>query len=349
MPQSDLWSILRHARGPLVLSLRAAGLLTMAPDCSSFAFPNISNTQRRQGNEQGNLNFWSVPLGNTMAVATMFLAAVAICRGVHVGIENPVGTHFFKFIQQICQCMHGGNPWDSFVRHTIHRCPYDSSPYPRLAKTYEFRATGDWIRYMSKSCTCPGGRHTTLGQTQVIGECRRWTGTPENLAKSAEYPDGMGRDMIMGWEKAAVLQSLVMQSVAGWSWHAAHAQDYGNRPEATAHAWQHKVKHKLQHACKHTVKPKIPVVHGVQNSESEPWADLELLLGQAHKDTKAAALPPEKPKKKAARKLSQQTPRPLVRPRTNADPGGDLSNICMEAFVCMVRSMGRGYLVAGLG
>jgi hypothetical protein len=327
------------------LSLRASGLLIIAPDCSSFAFPNISNTQRRKGNEQGNVNFWSVPLGNTMAVATMFLSAVAISRGVHVGIENPVGTHLFKFIQQICRNADGGSPWDSFVRHTIHRCPYDSSPYPRLTKTYEFRATGDWIRCMSKSCTCPGGRHVNLGHTQVIGEIRKWTGNLENLAKSAEYPAGMGKDMITGWEKAAVLQSLVKQSVAGWNWHVAHAQDYGNSPEATAHAWQHKMTHKRQVR----IIPEIPILHGVQNSESEPWADLELMLGQACKDTKTAALAPKKPKKKAARTMPHQTPRPLARPRTSEDPWGDLSNICMEAFVSMVGSMGRGYLVAGLG
>ena len=56
-------------------------------------------------------------------MVTAFLVSVAVARGVHVAIENPIDSHLFKFWQQLCPDM-----LKYFVRHSVHRCPYEFLP-----------------------------------------------------------------------------------------------------------------------------------------------------------------------------------------------------------------------------
>jgi hypothetical protein len=68
--------------------MHTGALLVIAPDCSSFTFPNSSNCKRVQGREQGDTAYSKVQLGNLMAVATAFLVDLAIRRGIHVAVDR---------------------------------------------------------------------------------------------------------------------------------------------------------------------------------------------------------------------------------------------------------------------
>ncbi len=50
--------------------LRPGGLLSMAVDCSSFTFPNVSNHKRQHGQEEG-ADYYAAILGNCMAMGAL--------------------------------------------------------------------------------------------------------------------------------------------------------------------------------------------------------------------------------------------------------------------------------------
>lgn len=81
-----------------VLRLRPSGLLAMAPVCSSFTFPNASNTKRTKSRVQGNIDYEPVRAGNLMANIAAFFLAVAVARGAHCSLENPAGSLMFSFL-----------------------------------------------------------------------------------------------------------------------------------------------------------------------------------------------------------------------------------------------------------
>ena len=82
----------------LVLRLAAHGLLWLAPDCSSWGFMNCSRCQRSEDNGYvGDVTYSKVIAGNTMAESTVFLILLAAARQVKAALENPVGSHFFKY------------------------------------------------------------------------------------------------------------------------------------------------------------------------------------------------------------------------------------------------------------
>ena len=51
------------------------------------------------------------------------MMGVAMARGVHVVVENPVDTHLFKFWKQMCPEI-----LDCFFKQSVARCAYDDLP-----------------------------------------------------------------------------------------------------------------------------------------------------------------------------------------------------------------------------
>ena len=111
-----------------VLSLRPGGLLWMAPLCSSFVFPNNSNTKRTKANFAGDESYKPVAEGNLMAMICVFFAQLALARCVHVGFENLVGSTIWSYCRMWCKVL------DLLECKTIGRCAYDEGPFPRLGK-----------------------------------------------------------------------------------------------------------------------------------------------------------------------------------------------------------------------
>lgn len=193
----------------LVLGIRPGGLLHLAPDCSSFAFPNSARHKRRIGQEMGDTSYGPVACGNLMGVIAMFLAIVAMCRGVHVSLENPPGSMYFHMIEKLCpQFM------SHMVPQLVHRCAYDRSPEPRIAKKYKWHATGSWICCLSLACRCKG-EHRQLGYRH--GEhAEKWTGLHAELTESGAYPKELGSRLVAAWSTASPPAQC---DAAAWVWH----------------------------------------------------------------------------------------------------------------------------------
>lgn len=101
-----------------VARLRPGGLLAEAPVCSSFVFPNSSNTKRKRDNIAGDLKYPPVQLGNLMANIAAFFLVVACARGVHGFLENPAGSLMFHFLQPVLRhlpFLHAGRGWGKGV------------------------------------------------------------------------------------------------------------------------------------------------------------------------------------------------------------------------------------------
>ena len=81
----------------LTMRLRKDALMTMAPQCSSFIQMNAKNCKRKFDNAfLGDENYEPVRLGNIIFNVVCVLLLVAHARGVHVVVENPPGSYFWK-------------------------------------------------------------------------------------------------------------------------------------------------------------------------------------------------------------------------------------------------------------
>ena len=110
----------------LVARIRSAGLLVEAPVCSSFVFPNSSNTKRKHDNIAGDIMYPPVQLGNLMANIAAFLLVVAIARGVHGVLENPAGSLMFAFLEPVLcnfSFLHTGRGAGKERVHTMEHSP----------------------------------------------------------------------------------------------------------------------------------------------------------------------------------------------------------------------------------
>ena len=190
----------------LVLRLEEGGFLALAPDCSSFTFPNSSRHKRLYGEAHGDLLYHPVNVGNLMAVIALFLCQLALTRQVHFALENPPHSHIFRFFLSVCpQFMYmvcpdflGDIPRtvqiSRLCAQTVHRCPYDDSPEPKLQKVYKWVATWHGIMNLNARCTC-NEPHRRLGRT-----CGgRWSGNLKLLAESAAYPKRLGEALLDSW------------------------------------------------------------------------------------------------------------------------------------------------------
>ena len=144
----------------LVMRIKMAGLLFMAPVCGSWVYLNISRTKRALENQwYGDVMYEPVRQGNAMAMACAFLAELAKKRRVQVVAENPPGSSLWKF-----------RPWARAMQSAgmtseaiCDRCAYQGrvkkgGPW-RIGKKYKMVATGDWIRKAERKCSCPGKKH----------------------------------------------------------------------------------------------------------------------------------------------------------------------------------------------
>ena len=89
-----------HQAIRLVMRLQEAGLMCIAPDCSSFSWACTSKTKRTKHNFAGDTNNPTVRQGNFMAEVAFFLYCLAAARGVYVCLENPVGSTLFSFLKK---------------------------------------------------------------------------------------------------------------------------------------------------------------------------------------------------------------------------------------------------------
>jgi hypothetical protein len=183
-----------------VLRLRPSGLLAMAPVCSSFTFPNTSNTKRTKSRVQGDIDYEPVRAGNLMANIAAFFLAVAVARGVHCSMENPAGSLMFSFLAPTLRL------FPFLVAGIADRCAYSEEPFgERFKKPYKFMATGDWIRAMARKCSCPNKEHAHL-MTDVDG---KKTGNLSLMKASQAYPDALGVALVDAWSRAPALEHQV--------------------------------------------------------------------------------------------------------------------------------------------
>ena len=192
----------------LVLRLCPGGLLAMAPDCSSFTFPNSNRHKRKAGAESGDLHYGPVNLGNMMAVIALFLCQLALAHGVHFALENPPFSQMWRFFERLCpEFMEMAGPdgvkasgRQGLHRMTVNRCPYDDSPEPKLQKAYKWLATWPGIKGLNARCKCQQ-EHRKLGSTDSEGA---WTGNPQLLEESAAYPKRLGQALLNMWMQGCV-------------------------------------------------------------------------------------------------------------------------------------------------
>ncbi|CAE7207732.1 unnamed protein product [Symbiodinium sp. CCMP2592] len=88
-----------HQAIRMVMRLKEAGLMCIAPDCSSFSWACTSKTKRTKKNFAGDTGNPTVRHGNFMAEVSFFLFVLAAARGVYVCLENPVGSTLFSYLK----------------------------------------------------------------------------------------------------------------------------------------------------------------------------------------------------------------------------------------------------------
>ncbi|CAE7253770.1 unnamed protein product, partial [Symbiodinium sp. CCMP2592] len=88
-----------HQAIRMVMRLKEAGLMCIAPDCSSFSWACSSKTKRTKKNFAGDTGNPTVRHGNFMAEVSFFLFVLAAARGVYVCLENPVGSTLFSYLK----------------------------------------------------------------------------------------------------------------------------------------------------------------------------------------------------------------------------------------------------------
>jgi len=167
----------------LVMRLRAGGLLTMAPVCSSWIFLCKKQTQRTASNGYvGNLDSKSVRDGNTMADVAALFYTVARARDVCAVIENPPSSTMFQY----APIRDATSDSDSV---TCPRCVYSREPFgKRFGKQFKFVATAPWICALASQCRCPGRLHQKTVKERIVNGVRKVWGDPKLLAESGSYP-----------------------------------------------------------------------------------------------------------------------------------------------------------------
>ena len=178
----------------LVMRLVCHGLLWLAPPCSSWTFLNSSRCRRSAENGyRGDCTYGPVATGNCTAEASVFLCLLAVSRQAKVGLENPIGSEFFKFgpIMDMEKAL-------GMISATTYRCAFSVAPFgKRYNKAYSILACGCWVRGLVAVCRCPERKHIPLVDTKVGSDGRiRTTGIKRRLTESAAYPIAMGHRIV---------------------------------------------------------------------------------------------------------------------------------------------------------
>ena len=178
----------------LVMRLVPAGLLWLAPDCSSWGYMNASQCKRKASNGyEGDPLYTKVVAGNAMVKATVFLMLLAACRDVRAAMENPLHSTMFRYplVGQVETAL-------AMTSAIAYRCAYSSEPFgKRYLKGYRFLAIGKWIRGVAARCQCPDGAHTPLVTKKIGSDGKvKHSGIAKRLKESGAYPLALGRRIV---------------------------------------------------------------------------------------------------------------------------------------------------------
>ena len=98
---------------------------------------------------------------------------------------------------------------------SVHRCPYDDGPEPKLRKVYKWVATWRGINTLNARCTCTKP-HRMLGTTAPNG---MWAGNLQLVAESAAYPKRLGEALFASWVQGSTAISTSWSNAAlGLAW-----------------------------------------------------------------------------------------------------------------------------------
>lgn len=192
-----------HQAIRLVMRVREAGLMCIAPDCSSFSWACSSKTKRTKQNFAGDTSNPTVRNGNFMAEVAFFLFCLAAARGVYVCLENPVGSTLFSFLKPHILAL------DSILHpqfFLVDRCAFVTER-PTYGKRYKFMCLHPshavlspcWFKKaVHSACTCIQ-EHLPLmdSSTGVDGKVKK-TGNQE-LKASGLYPPALGESIVLAW------------------------------------------------------------------------------------------------------------------------------------------------------
>ena len=178
----------------LVMRLVPAGLLWLAPDCSTWGFMNASQSKHKASNGyEGDPSSTKVIAGNAVVKATVFLMLLAARRDVRAAMENPVHSSMFRYplVTQVKTAL-------ALASAIAYRCAYDSAPFgKRYLKGYRFLAIGTWIRGVAAPCQCPASIHTPLTRKKIGSDGKvKYTGIVKRLQQSGAYPLALGQRIV---------------------------------------------------------------------------------------------------------------------------------------------------------
>ena len=179
----------------LAMRLKAKGLLTLAPVCSSFGYACSHQTGRKKINAfVGNAACQCVASGNLMANAAMLLLCLALARGVEVSLENPANSWIFGYLGENLSRL------PNMVTGTCNRCAYLSDKEFQKepwSKKFKFIASGNWILQGMRRCSCNASRaHKPLMLRNEQGQVN---GNQTAMKASGAYPLKLGQAIIRAW------------------------------------------------------------------------------------------------------------------------------------------------------
>ena len=185
----------------LVMRVVVWGLLTMAPVCSSFTFPDTSHTCRNKLNYSGDESYEPVRQGNAMARVAAFLLLLGQQRQLFVLLENPSGSMFFNYvyvkmvvqylIDVLCNVYTVVTPHCAFT-HTVRIGNRFFKPFKLLA----IGGKANWIAPVKKRCPCGSAGHQLLMPKNKRGKP---TGNEQKLKDSQGYSPAFGKSIVQEW------------------------------------------------------------------------------------------------------------------------------------------------------
>lgn len=191
----------------LVLRLKPGGLLTMAPDCSSFVFGPTSTSGRKKGSFEGDTSREFVRRGNLQALIAGLFFNLAVARQLEVVLENPAGSMLFSYLGAALTSL----TW--LAIGYCDRCRYITSlqrATENFKKRYKFVASGNWILKAMQNCNCQR-RHAPLMDLGPNGEVN---GRRKDMKLSGLYPAALGVAIVEAYLSSPgyVLQHAVPSS-----------------------------------------------------------------------------------------------------------------------------------------
>ncbi len=239
----------------LVLRIRPSGLLWLAPMCSSFCWLCVSTTVRKRHNDYvGDLKNPHVVAGNHAAMASVLLMSLAVFRGVHCILENPVGSRMWPFLT--CAQAIRFPTWGV----VCNRCAFEEAPLgEKLYKRYRLVGTALWTLTLRRPCTCQSHAHR-LSSRRSRRQPRRCSGNLAVLQESGAYPCGLGVAVVQAWQAgitASAGSAAAGSAAAGSAVHSAGSSAGVSVASAAVGA------------SARTASPKHPALMNMQGDSSE--------------------------------------------------------------------------------